>query len=602
MNPSPFYSRVPKDPKENVAYRRMIRTRAADDKGLQRALLAACRADLLYWVNVFGTIVEPRSGLVLPFVTWDFQDPFLLKVNECIGVQDMGAEKSRDMAASWGILTVFLWRFLFFDWQSFLLVSRVEDLVDSPGNPDCLMWKLDFAIARLPPWMRPEVERSSLHLANPTNNSVIDGMSTTGNVGRSGRRLAVMMDEFAFFEVSDGYKALASTQSVTNSRFMPSTPNGAVGAFYDVMKSPRMKRIVRYRLHWSEHPYKKPGLYTSEGGRLRVIDTAYGFPPDYAFVMDGKLRSPWYDAECERAPIPALIPQELDIDYLGSNHPFYPPAVIDRCMAEDCTDPMLVGELLCDEDVNKPIEFIEQRGGRLKLWFQPDATTLRPPASWRCVAGADICMGNAGVMSSNSVIAIARSDTGEKVAELTTACTEPADLGRHAVALMRWFNNAKLCWEANGPGKIFGPAVIGAGYREVHYRQRDESLNPNKREMTYGWPATGPGKLLLHGAYSNALRHRQFINRSAAALEECRHYVYAGNTVQHDRAAAETDPSGAGENHGDHVVADALCWKMMADVPRNEVQEEVEREAPPGSLKWRQQMAEREREEEMELA
>lgn len=587
----PLFARIPKDARENLAYRRKVREAANADKHLRSVLMSACRHDLLMFVALFGVIVEPRSGLVLPFVPYDFQAEFMLDVNGCIGKQDMATVKSRDMAASWSVLTVFLWRWLFFGWQTFLLVSRIEGLVDSPDNPDCLMWKLDFAIERLPGWMRPRYTRTALHLKNEDNHSVFDGMSTTGNVGRSGRRMAMLLDEFAFFEPSDGVRALFATQDVVNSRFFVSTPCGGTGAFYDVMHSTRMQ-IKRTRLHWSQHPLKNPGLYTSEGGRLRYIDQEYRWPADYPYVLDGELRSPWFDDYCRRCPYPSLIAQEQNCQFLGSNHPFYDQTVLDRCAAE-CIPPLFVGELLYDEDSQRPLEFLDQPGGRLSLWIQTDAMTQAPPRHLRYVAGVDVAAGTAGPESSNSVISIACVETGEKVAEFATPGIEPAEMGRYAVALCRWFNNARIVWESNGgPGKIFGRSVINCGYREVYFRQREEALNLNRRELLYGWNASGPSKLVLHGEYQNALRHRTFINRSKEAIAECRHYVYVRGTVEHDRAAVETDPSGAGNNHGDRVVADALACKLLADAPA-QVEERDETMVPVGSLAWRRQLARR---------
>ena len=79
--------------------------------------------------------------------------------------------------------------------KSFLLVSRVQDYVDKPGNPKALFWKIDFLLNNFPPWLKPRGYREAnhrrlLHIENPENGSVIDGESTTGNVSRGDRRTA----------------------------------------------------------------------------------------------------------------------------------------------------------------------------------------------------------------------------------------------------------------------------------------------------------------------------------------------------------------------------------------------------------------------------
>ena len=85
------------------------------------------------------------------------------------------------------------------------------------------------------------------------------------------------------------------------------------------------------------------------------------------------------------------------------------------------------------------------------------------------------------------------------------------------------------------------------------------------------------------GAYRQALGSHDFVNRSEWALKECHDYVFLGNgSVAHEGAANPEDPSGANENHGDRVIADALCAYVMKDyLP---VEEEVEAELPAGSV------------------
>ena len=84
------------------------------------------------------------------------------------------------------------------------------------------------------------------------------------------------------------------------------------------------------------------------------------------------------------------------------------------------------------------------------------------------------------------------------------------------------------------------------------------------------------------------------INRSAAAIKECRQFVMTMDAnVEHSAALASQDPSGARTAHGDIVIADALAWQGL--VAKYETPEAEEPEIPAGSLAER--MAERRREE-----
>lgn len=323
-----------------------------------------CGADPLFFINAFVYTYDPRkkSCPVVPFITYPFQDVAILELADAIGDHDLLAEKSRDMGATWCFLYAMTWYFVFRPMQTFLCVSRKEDLVDKTGDPDCLFWKIDFMLSRLPWFLRPSVKWNRLHMENPGNGSTIDGSSTTGDVGRGGRRTACFLDEFA--SVEEGHKVLKATRDMTTCRLFNSTPKGTNNAFYDMT----LTDITKLRFHWTEHPEKSAGLYTSnkETGRLEIIDKEYWEPGDrcvvdeYPFIRDGKMRSPWYDLQCERAAHPMEIAQELDIDYLGSAFQFFDVDTIDKLIKRDSRPAMHVGELDFDPDLLTPERFLEE--------------------------------------------------------------------------------------------------------------------------------------------------------------------------------------------------------------------------------------------------
>ena len=75
------------------------------------------------------------------------------------------------------------------------------------------------------------------------------------------------------------------------------------------------------------------------------------------------------------------------------------------------------------------------------------------------------------------------------------------------------------------------------------------------------------------------------INRSSAAVEECREIIFAQTGwITHSRSLTKMDPSGARENHGDRPTADALLWKAMSKYPPRTTQRTV---IPEDSLAFR---------------
>lgn len=562
---------------------------AKGNDDFQRTLWGMCELDPLFYVNAFCFTYDPRKEpSTVPFITWGFQDDSILEILGSIGERDVLIEKSRDMGASWILLTAFEWVWHFKDGMSFLLLSRNEDYVDKTGNPKSLFWKIDFIHSPqcMPYWLMPSYDRQKLHLENLSNGSVIDGESTTGDAGRGDRRTAVMLDEFSAFAPEDGYKALAATRDVTRSRFFNFTPRGANNAAYDMAQSD----IKKLRLHWSSHPEKNPGLYTSnpdETGimRLEVLDKSYVFPKNYLFVLDGKTRSPWYDVEYKRCASDSEAAQEIDINYLGSGHQYFETQLLDKLLLENGRAPNRRGDLAFDDQSAEPGLFTDSDEGRMVFWLFLDMEN-KPPADREYVMGIDVATGTG---ATPSCISVADRKTGEKIAEYINSRIDPARFAYQAVAIAKWLNDAYMLWEANGPGRIFGNRILESGYRNIFYRKNELSLS-KKVSDTPGWFSTKDNKLVMLGEYRRALAEGHFINHSTDAINECRQYVYAPDGgVDHSRALVAMNATENRENHGDRVIADGLAWKGVHEMPARPFK--VEPEIPVGSLAYRRQKA-----------
>lgn len=587
---TPFYHLVPKDFEANVRFRkRMLEEARADEKAAEE-LFIMCSRDPLFYVNTFVWTYDPlRYGInpVRPFLTFDAQDQALIELNNGIGRHDVLIKKSRDMGATWLVLVCFEWRWHFMDYQSFLIASRNESYVDEPGNEKTLFAKLDFIHKHQPRWLRPRRYRTQGRLENQDTRSTINGESATGDLGRGDRRTAILWDEVAAWDRSDGYRAESSTLSTTACRVIVSTPQGIGNIYADkaVGSSPTKNQIT---LHWSKRPYFAHGLYTSKNGKLQILDKnplpadyeplrGYKFPDNYPFVLDGKLRSIWYDWMCERTPIPSVIAQEIDIDFLGSGAQFFDQPTITRCEAEMARRPYFSGELSYDSNA-EPGGFMESPQGHLRLWIHPNAAGEIAKGR-EFVLGADI---SAGTGASDTVFSIGDRQTGEKVAEFCCNRTRPEEAAKYAVALARWFNNAFMIWEANGPGRQFGAQVLDLGYRNIYYRH-DEQKFPKKPTQVPGFYSTKDTKRNLLTDYGLALGRGNFINRSTESFRQCAEIVFLDDgSVGHVRSASSGEPSGSGENHGDRVIADALCCKGMRERPYEA--KAVPDEPPIGSL------------------
>jgi hypothetical protein len=604
----PHYHLVPKELGANLRFRKALLEEAGRDVSTAAQLRTMCADDLLFYVNAFGWTYDPRSKVkVAPFVTYPFQDEAMLELVRCVeDGRDAAMPKSRDMGASWMGLTVIEWLWHFRPNLSFLLVSRNENYVDKRGDPKSLFWKIDFLHKHQPMWLLPrnrwlgdkDPGRKSLHLHNADNSSVIDGEATTGDAGRGDRRTAMFIDEHAAFELDDGFRVLRATRDTTNCRIFNSTPQGASNGFYEVVHKTAAKVL---RLHWSKHPEKARGLYTTDekNGKLVLLDDWRGkvtirrkgeeprvvrFPEDYPFELDRndqRFRSPWYDDQCARCVSPQEIAQELDIDFIGSDFPFFDPKFIEILRKRDARPPLHVGFLEFDDETLQPKRFVEHPKGNVELWI-PLGRDDRPPKDLRFSIGVDV---SAGTGASNSVAVAANMDTGEKVARFRTPNMRPHEFAGATLAFAYFFNKGFVVPDASGPtGQTFIKRLIAAAYGNTYYRKNEKKVTQTISDEP-GYYLNAQARATLLEDYRAALSERRYVNRSDEGLAECLQFVRTQDGVEHTAAANSQDPSGARTAHGDEVIADALASLGVSERRREQKAEEPT--TPVGSLAWR---------------
>jgi len=584
----PHYGLVPKDLSYNLEYRDRIYDRALEDVEFQHVLWQACSEDILYWLNVFGWIFEPRTGEKLPFLTYAFQDDLVYGVWEHMGKGDIGIVKSRCMGVSWCIVAIIHWFWQFHTRFTATWASYKEALVDRVGNPDSLFWKTDFVRNSQPLWMQPPMsmsDRQLLHIGNPGMNSVIDGTSTTRDITRGGRRMVVAFDEYGQYSASDGDAVEAASFAVTNTRIFLGTPTGAVGSFYEQITKVRASSstFLKMEIPWMRHPDYARGLYRSDlEGRLEILDESFDFPRDYPFIVDTKTRSPWYDATEERFSNKMLMAQEVGMNWLGASGQYFDPEEV-HANSDRCTSPSWhTGELRFDTEDFKPIEFKHVPEGNLQLWIHPDAAG-RIPMSRRFVVGVDI---SGGTGASNSVAFVADADTKEHVATFCTSSLNPVSFAEACVALCRWFNNAYMVPEYNGPGATFVARCFTIGYDDMYFRKHEDKVG---RETTNrpGWFATPNTKSKVLSEMHRAMTAEEFLVHDEYVFKEMSRYCYGSDgSPVHPSSLNLSDPSGAKHNHGDRATACALTWEGIRDIETSP-DKKKEVVVPPNSFQAR---------------
>ena len=250
---------------------------------IRKIIIRKCKEDPLFFFNMLLWTYKPKAvwdewepiNPNIPFITWDFQDEYILKIIHCIENQeDNITEKSREMWFSWQILWIWLWWFLFRGW-SWLIWSYKEDYVDTQGNMDSAFERLRYMMSRLPKWIKPkDIISKYMSISSKTIWAEI-AWDSWANFGTWWRRKWLFMDEFALW--STDLTAFRKTKDVTNCRIIGWTPEGKGNVYGKIMTNhPDYShiKIKKFRLHWSQHPLKTQEWYERQKSQRTALDMA----------------------------------------------------------------------------------------------------------------------------------------------------------------------------------------------------------------------------------------------------------------------------------------------------------------------------------------
>ena len=583
---------VPKESEANRRWRLRIRDATADNRTAQRSWLGLCAAGAegcILWLNAFAwTFRQKRTDhegnersitsgdTDVRFITWPVQDAAVRAMVHAIEHgEDIVVDKSRDMGASWLTISVFVWFWLFRDSVNFRVLSRVEELVDNPDDPDSLFWKIDFLIRNLPAWMRPPQRRTRLKLVNRANGNTIIGRSTTGAQGRAGRCTAAMFDEAALIAelkaIWQGFQQTTSCRMAVSSAFGP-------GFFSKLVRSPSVKVV---RLAWWDHPEKGRGRYTRADPVTKRVE----------------IRSPYYDKLEEKVRDKRALAEEMGMDHSGAGLTFFDDADLARHTAMHARDPSYVGHLLYVGTKERDMAILRRRAdcfefaaesgvGPWSIWcdlMEDDSGCWRPPQDRTYVIGCDISFGTG---ASNSTGYVLDLENEEQVGEFASAEYGPEEFARQMAAAGFWFGGVRGCafigWEANGAGGLFGRTLVRhLMYPWVFFNLKEDERTP-KRTRSYGWHSNPQRKKDVLGIFRGAIARDETIVRSLRTLDEAREYLFFDNGEVGPGELRQESPV-AMAVHGDRVIGGAVAKYISAYASRCSP---PEIRPPKGSAAW----------------
>jgi len=546
---------IPKLLDENIDRRLDLRRRCAASASLRRRTLVACRDSLLFWVNMFVDTFKPlevgENGILrsaanrdIPMITWPVQDPALLTIQQALNEGgDLAIDKSRNMGASYICIIPMLHDFVFRPQRLYKLLSRKEELVDNPGDPDSLFWKIDYMLGRLPEWMRPKIHTRDMQRENLDSGSVLTGESTNSNAGRGGRRDAILIDEAGAIPTLN--EILGATHMGVATRLFNSTPVGP-GAYSDMIFSGTCKVVV---LPWWDHPEFGKDRYRTKDKHGNLI-----------------MSSPWRDHEVATKSA-REVAQNIDRDHMAAGATFFDTSLIQQHLSTTAIAPHHVGNLrlVCDSDTafarlrrgQIPVAWDDNpKAGDWKLWLP--LTNGRPPQNRSYTIGGDVAHGlGSGHKASNSVLIVMDDDTGEQVAEYASPNIEPHALATLMLSAGYWFGGKRGCafvaWERNGPGLTVEKHVRRAEYPRI-YRQATVRGRAESQTDALGWYSTPEAKRLLFQEAADAMAAGHLLVRSKACLTEMGTIVFLTDNAIGPGWMIQESPE-ARATHADRVTA-----------------------------------------------
>lgn len=521
----------------------------ATDVVSQADFRAAFAEDICLWFRLTGWTYAPKevdasTGREVPsqkpnrpFVLWECQERAVKEIVDAVNDgRDVVIRKSRDMGASWILAGVSAWGWLFKGWQT-LLVSRVEDGVDRPGDPDSLMWKVDYMLQSQPPWVLPGLAddllkrgsetRQHMMLRNPVSGATIAGQASTAHVGRGGRRTMVLFDEFA--SMGDAEAAWRSAADATACRIAVSTPLGTGTQYSTLVRMSRTQGDPRLvELLYTDHPLKGSGAETRVDVDGRVTGTAGS---EYVWT-------PWLGEQMKRRDTVDMA-QNVFATEVGSGANFFTPGVVTAHMNEFAM-PGERCELLRGRFVSDP-------NGRWRVFRHGEVDR-------EYVLFADPSYGTG---SANAAVCVMDAESREVVAEFADPNVPPHDLSQEMVEVaMTAYRGRRLPligWEVNGPGAAMHHDFQRIGYSSV-YRQRMVGTTTERLTVRIGWNSSRRAKRTLLGNLSRSISQGNVRIPSEETLREMMDYVILEDGSI-EAASVRDMSSGARESHGDRVIA-----------------------------------------------
>ena len=293
-----------------------------------------CAKDPFYTITNYFELVDPATGGVELFSMYPYQERAIRDFEDNDNCMTMKTRQT-------GLTTISA------AYAAWFMATRRKVIVnalaqDKKRSKKFLKGVRDFldGARKRAPWLIPLYSDSNNGKEEfaLTNLSLISAEANKPDACRGETINLLVIDEVAAISWMEDIWASAGL-TLTRSKgkcIAISTPKGQSGWYFEQYTNAEELAWKIIDAHWSEHPLYKLGMYqwikddtNPEGGYIKHLNDEwpdmthqgnvkkYGYKETYRYVLDGKLRSPWYDYESKKLGT-RLTKCELDCSFAGS--------------------------------------------------------------------------------------------------------------------------------------------------------------------------------------------------------------------------------------------------------------------------------------------
>lgn len=301
--------------------------------------LYKCKRDPIYCIETYFSITDAVTGAKIPLKLYPYQKRAIKDFNDYNYNMSM---KSRQMGFTTISSAYCAW---FMSTKSNMVVNALANkLKTSVKFLKAVRDILDNA-RKQAPWLVADYvfnDNAKISFTLKTGSS-IKAESNNEDACRGETINLLIIDEVAAIDRANPTRMteIWSSAGITLTRsrgkcIAISTPKGQSGWYFEQYTNAEENGWQIIDAHWSEHPIYSLGMYQwvqnsdiPGGGTLKYFNSSWPLPYDkattaayktkesYNYVLDGKLRSPWYDLESKKLGV-QRTKCELDCSFSGS--------------------------------------------------------------------------------------------------------------------------------------------------------------------------------------------------------------------------------------------------------------------------------------------